>query len=48
MLEKNPEARNKNDCAEIAKILDQTAFIQKRNEDVTVYKDIALNDLDKH
>ena len=48
MLEKNPEARNKNDCFEIAKLLDQTAFIQKRTEDVTVQKDIALNDVDKH
>ena len=48
MLEKNQEARNKNDCVEIARILDQTAFIQKRTEDVTVQKDIALNDVDKH
>ena len=48
MLEKDEETKTKNDCNEIAFCLDQIQFIKNRSEDVTVQKEIAFNDADKH
>ena len=36
MLEKDEESMTKHDCAEITNFLDQTEFIKRRSEDVTV------------
>ena len=47
MLEKDEESMTKHDCAEITNYLDQTDFIKRRSEDVTVNKDIAFNEIDK-
>ena len=47
MLEKEEDLTTKNDCAEIANFLEQTAFIKKRSEDVSVQKEIGFNEADK-